>query len=390
FYVGACPDRRMTLNDVHAENAPQGYSGTNSGGHVLVKNSEFDQNMTGFATGDLNNDDAPSPQEGTCPNNARNPYVTSGFQRTNVCWTFINNYVHDNNNANVPVQGIAGLAVPGTGMTIYGGRHDLFLGNRFVNNGGWGVVFVPFPDTEQPPPVAHCQGGVDLSTPNQPLCWFDDWGSEFANNTFTHNGYFGNPSNGDIAEYSQQGPQFNPDSNCFHGNVDTAGVLTSAPANIDNNNVCGRTYNSSDATFAFQIACASSALFTCPPGTPANYPKSTGVHLKLPPPQRAMPNPCAGAPVNPWCSGQVSQAPRCVRRGGRLRVHAVLATRERLLHFTARIGRHGRKFRAHGRVVRVKLGKPSHRRVRVTFTELIQVGKARERFRFTRVYKLCA
>src|SRR5579884_1387067 len=59
FYVGACPDCEVTLNHVHAENAPQGYSGTNSGGNVLIENSEFDRNSTGFATGDLNNDDAP-------------------------------------------------------------------------------------------------------------------------------------------------------------------------------------------------------------------------------------------------------------------------------------------------------------------------------------------
>src|SRR5205807_1415764 len=51
FYVGACPDCNVTLNDIHAENAPQGYSGTNSGGHVVIKNSEFDDNSTGFATG---------------------------------------------------------------------------------------------------------------------------------------------------------------------------------------------------------------------------------------------------------------------------------------------------------------------------------------------------
>ena len=32
YYVGACPDCNVTLDDVHGENTPQGYSGTNSGG----------------------------------------------------------------------------------------------------------------------------------------------------------------------------------------------------------------------------------------------------------------------------------------------------------------------------------------------------------------------
>ncbi len=307
FYVGACPDCETTLNHVRGVGSPQGYSGTNSGGRILVKNSEWDHNTTGFATGDLNNDDAPSPQDGVCPGNATNPYVT-GIQRTHDCWTFVNNYVHDNNNANVPVQGIAGFAVPGTGMTLYGARDDIFIHNRFVNNGAWGVIFVPFPDTETPPPYQHCAGGASLSTtPGNVLCWFSNWGSEFANNTFTHNGFFGNPSNGDIAEWSQAGllgsadPNYNADSNCFHGNVDTGG-LTSAPANIDNNSQCGANYtaNSNDQTFDTQISCASGGL-PCPQGVVAKYPASGKVTLKLPPDQTTMPNPCAGVPTNAWC-----------------------------------------------------------------------------------------
>ena len=167
YYVGACPDCNVTLDHVHGENAPQGYSGTNSGGHLVIENSEFDNNETGFATGDLNNDDAPGPQEGTCPGNAVNPHAPPNIQRTNVCWVFINNYVHDNNNANVPSQGVAGAAPVGTGITVYGGRHDVFTNNRIVRNNAWGIAFVPFPDTEQPPAVAHCNGGADLSTPGQ-------------------------------------------------------------------------------------------------------------------------------------------------------------------------------------------------------------------------------
>jgi hypothetical protein len=301
FYVGACPDCHIVINHVHAEGSPQGYSGTNAGGHVLVENSEWDHNTTGFATGDLNNDDAPSPQDGACPGNGTNPWVKSGIQRTHDCWTFINNYVHDNNNPNVPVQGLAGFAVPGTGMTIYGGRDDIFVHNRFAHNGAWGIIFVPFPDTETPPPIEHCGGGVYLSRPPKPLCWFDVWGSEFAYNSFTHNGFFGNASNGDIAEYSQSGFNYNPDSNCFHDNFDTSGTLASAPANIDANNQCGQNYttHSNDPAFDVQIACASG--LQCPPGTILRYPKRGAVRLKLPPAQKTMPNPCAGVPVNPWC-----------------------------------------------------------------------------------------
>ncbi|MGI9185342.1 MAG: hypothetical protein ACR2GZ_10350 [Solirubrobacteraceae bacterium] len=307
YYVGACPDCRVTLDHVQGENSPQGYSGTNSGGHVLIENSEFDNNATGLATGDLNNDDAPSPQDGTCPGGAVNPNAPNGIQRTQICWVFINNYVHDNNNANTPSQGISGAAPVGTGVTIYGGRHDVFIHNRFVNNGAWGILFTPFPDNSQPPPVAHCQGGADLSTPGSPLCYFDDWGSEFAHNTFTHNGFFGNPSNGDIAELSQDGINYNPDSNCFHDNVDTQHALTSDPSNIDSYNRCGQTYPpASDPVLTAQASCDSGLLAGCPAATPASYPRATKVVLTTPPALPTMSNPCAGVPTNPWCPAHVA------------------------------------------------------------------------------------
>src|SRR4029077_16476544 len=115
------------------------------------------------------------------------------------------------------------------------------------------------------PPEANCDVGTYVSPPSSgnPLCYYDDFGGELSGNTFTNNGFFGNPSNGGIAEASQSagpgGPNFNPDSNCFHANVDTAGTVTSAPANVDSYNQCGQTYTpSSDPTFVQQVACDSS------------------------------------------------------------------------------------------------------------------------------------
>jgi hypothetical protein len=394
YYVGACPDCNVTLDHVQGENAPQGYSGTNSGGHLVIENSEFDNNETGFATGDLNNDDAPGPQDGTCPGNAVNPQAPNNIQRTHVCWVFINNYVHDNNNPNVPSLGVAGAAPVGTGITIYGGRHDVFTQNRIVNNGAWGIIFVPFPDTEQPPPEAHCNGGADRSTPGSPLCYYDNWGSEVANNTFANNGFFGNPSNGDIAETSQAGgpggPNYNPDSNCFHDNVDTGGPLTSAPANIDSYSQCGQTYTpSTDPSFTGQIVCASSLLIDCPSSPAANYAKPTNIQLKMPPAQQTMPNPCAGVPANPWCSGQVTSVKACVS-GRALRVWAPLAPRQRLIRFSGRIsGAAGAMVLGHRSVLTVQLARRARGPFRVIFTERIVVKRHVELFSFTRLYHSC-
>jgi hypothetical protein len=386
FYVGACPDCNVTLDHVRGENSPQGYSGTNSSGHVLVENSEFDNNMVGFATGDLNNDDAPGPQDGTCPGNAVNPASPPGVQRTHVCWVFINNYVHDNNNPNVPSAGIAAAVPAGTGLLVYGGRHDVFIHNTFANNGAWGALFTAYPDTEQPPAVAHCNGGADLSSPGSPLCYYDDWGNELAANTFTHNGFYGNPTNGDIAEYSQAGPNYNPDSNCFHDNSDTSGTLTTDPLLIENYNMCGQTYPpANDGALAAQELC-DSQIGPCPPG--ANYPRATNISLPMPPSQATMPHPCSGVPANPWCSGQVTVASKCISKTARIR--AALAPRDRLLAFSGRVrGARGVTLSRHGRVLIVHLAHRVHFSFRVTATERIRVRRHREHFSFTRVYRSC-
>src|SRR6202011_568703 len=101
-------------------------------------------------------------------------------------------------------------------LSIYGGPLYIIAHTVTTNNDARGIAYVPFPDTSNPPPVAHCNGGADLSTPGSPLCYYDAFGGEMAGNTFANNGYFGNPSNGDIAELSQSGgpagPNYNPDS----------------------------------------------------------------------------------------------------------------------------------------------------------------------------------
>jgi hypothetical protein len=168
------------------------------------------------------------------------------------------------------------------------------------------MVFTPFPATEPPPEVAHCEGGMELGTQEHPLCYFDDFGSETANNSFAHNGFFKNKSNGDIGNLSQAGPNFNADSNCFHGNKDLEGALTSDPSNIDNDNECGKTYPPmNDPVLTAQVACDSGLLGECPKNEASNYPRQEKVSLSLPPAQTTLPNPCANVPENPWCVGGV-------------------------------------------------------------------------------------
>jgi hypothetical protein len=313
YYIGACPDCNAVLDRAWAENSALGYSGTNSGGHLRIQNSEWDDNQSGIVTNSQNNDDAPSPQEGLCPGST-----------TSSCEVWVNNYVHDNNNPNVPQSGSAGAGPVGTGMVVAGGRHDTLIRNRIVGNKAWGILTVPYPDTEVPPADIgeHCQGGepnFDLSalgmTGTVP-CYFSDWGNEIAHNTFSNNGGYGNPTNGDVGDISQPPPE-DPSAtgNCWHDNTDTGGFTESPSTLSTTNGSCpARAWPSANAAeesvLIAEVACDSQLLFPCspPPGVPASYPQTTTVKLKPLPTARlaTMPNPCAGVPVNPWCPAPAS------------------------------------------------------------------------------------
>ena len=295
FYEGACQQAcNLTMTNSWAQFSALGYSGTNAGGKVVVKESEFDHNRDGFDTNSQNNDDAPSPQDGSCPNGKTSP-ITHSIS----CWVFMNNYVHDNNNANTPGSGTAGTSPLGTGVSISGGRFDTVMNNRIEHNGAWGLLLVPFPATETPPPVAHCEGGVQTGALGFG-CLYDDWGNQVFENKFSKNGIYGNPTNGDIGEIQFFGG--NP-INCLRGNKLPDGT---SPANLaEINRTCGQMGSGNlNEPLIEQVECNTQILGStaCPPGTA--YPQKTKVTMHALPKAKklpTMPNPCSGVPANPWC-----------------------------------------------------------------------------------------
>jgi Periplasmic copper-binding protein (NosD) len=279
FYVGACNPCNATLNRVHGQYNLDGYSGTNSA-KVLVENSEFDHNTEGLTTDSENNDDAPSPQLGS---------------------TFIGNYVHDNNNPNVP-NTAGSLHAVGSGIVIPGGRNNVVKNNRFERNGAWGILIVPFIDTRKPPKVAHCQGGAATqNSDGTTTCFFDDFNNEVAGNTFSGNGFFGNPTNGDMADISGQ----NALANCWHDNKRADGSTPSSePSDLQTAHVtCGQPGHGDDLTsdLAGQVLCDTELLSPCAADATHQYPRPAKIVLHKLPRLKSMPNPCNGVPQNPWC-----------------------------------------------------------------------------------------
>ncbi len=296
LYIGACQQVcDQTVDHAWSEYNALGYSGSNSGGRLTIQNSEFDNNEDGFDTNSQNGDNPP-PQDGSCPDGG-----TSPITHTHSCWVFMNNYVHDNNNPNVPSAGLAAAGPVGTGMSISGGRNDTVMNNRFSNNGAWGVIFVPFPDSGGP-----CTGG----TQTQANCVFDESGDALLNNTFSGNGFFNNPTNGDFALTNvEPGP-----TDCFSGNVETSGApATSTPSNAeqmyptcDGHTAAPSAVNPQSAQFTEEVACDSQlylALVGNPPCAPTDsYPRfQQAIMHPLPSDLQSMPNPCQGLPKNPWC-----------------------------------------------------------------------------------------
>jgi hypothetical protein len=301
FYVGGCADCNATLRFLHGQNSALGYSGTNSGGHLVIEDSEWDLNYVGILPNSLPNADAPSPQDGACP-----------FPLGASCTLIQRNYVHDNNNPDAPIT--SGIPSPpvGTGILLSGGRHNTVRDNLIVHNGAWGILVNDFPTQEAPEVPTYCQGGIVDFSPPAPYdqlfgptvpCYFPAFGNRIEANIMRDNGFFSNVTNGDLANATLPYAI----NNCFLKNVDLKTIKpTTAPSGLQSPMVagsCGFPWNpntTEEVTLIEQVLCDALG-----PGTGLcsgpGYPQPT-TPIILPIPQQAsMPNPCSGVPANNWC-----------------------------------------------------------------------------------------
>jgi hypothetical protein len=304
FYIGACQQIcNQTMQYDWGQGSSLCLSSTNAGGYLLVENTECSDNKTGLVSNSQNNDDWPSPQIGLCPTGRTGPLGTQS------CTVWRDNNIHDNNNPNVPGNGagLSGGAPVGTGLILAGSRYVTLSGNTVTHNGAWGELIADLPDQETPPsdvPVP-CQGGTLYApVPGTETCLYQAFGNVSENNHFSGNGFFGNPSNGDVGLATTT---HNP-GNCFTGDstpdgTDPPGIETS-PLYQPSGGMCTKTNGGDDGVLAVEAACAGQLFGPCPTLPFAtSYPRPaaqfslSGLPSNLP----TMPNPCAGVPPNPWC-----------------------------------------------------------------------------------------
>src|SRR5437588_724338 len=175
-------------------------------------------------------------------------------------------------------------------------------------NCAWGELIADLPDQETPPSdvPTPCQGGTLYApVPGTETCLYPAFGNVSEDNSFSGNGFFGNPTNGDIG--LSTGPH-NP-GNCFSGDSDPGGLSTDPPGIETNpayqpsNGMCTQANAGDEGVLAAQALCDSQLVFPCPGAPGATYPRPASQFSLPPAPTNlpGMPDPCAGVPRNPWC-----------------------------------------------------------------------------------------
>ncbi len=160
IYIGQCYPCDAVIDDVVSEYNGLGYSGTNSGGNLLIVNSTFRYNRAGIV-----------PNSGS--------YELCYPERET---TIVGNVVHSNNQPDTPAIDVALLAM-GNGILVAGGVNNTIERNLVYDHDLTGIGLVPFPEDDPnddiPPPEDDerpCEETLDdeladpESLPN-PLIW---------------------------------------------------------------------------------------------------------------------------------------------------------------------------------------------------------------------------
>jgi plastocyanin len=163
FYIGQCFPCNALVTDVIAEYNGLGWSGTNAGGNLIIKDSIWRHNRAGIVpnsgSGELN---PPEKQQ-----------------------TVVGNLVYDNNNGKTPAIDSARLA-QGNGILIAGGEQNLITRNRVWNHDIAGIAAVLNPETVVFYPNDNkVVDNVVSDSGEADLAWFGGEGNCFADNRFT-------------------------------------------------------------------------------------------------------------------------------------------------------------------------------------------------------------
>ncbi len=124
-YIGQCYPCDAVLDDVISEYNGLGYSGTNSGGNLLIVRSTFRYNRAGIV-----------------PNSGSYELCYPGRDNT-----IVGNTVHSNMQPDTPAIDVALLAM-GTGILVAGSNRNVIERNLVFDHERVGIGLVPFPEEQ--------------------------------------------------------------------------------------------------------------------------------------------------------------------------------------------------------------------------------------------------
>jgi hypothetical protein len=256
-----------------------GYSGSNSGGSLVIEDSIFRHNTAGIAPNSENPGDGPPPQNGECnqvnkpePHHKLPEITTTEIAR---CTIFRHNLITENNNLTVPANTSAAAAPWGAGVELPGDYADLVEENTITDNPTDGVLAFEYPNPF--PPQAET---ID----------FQNSGNRISGNTFSGNGYKHGLFSGDVAMEGGIFGSKESTNNCLSGN---SFADATHPANIEGEWGCqNKTTPNAGGGLLFLVYLLR---------LQAESENREAKAQPAPPAQPTMPNPCWDVPMDPLC-----------------------------------------------------------------------------------------
>jgi parallel beta-helix repeat protein len=224
-YIGQCYPCDAVIKNLTSEYNGLGYSGTNSGGNLLIVNSTFRNNRAGIV-----------PNSGS--------YELCYPERET---TIVGNLVYSNNQPDTPAIDVALLA-QGNGILSAGGRANVIERNLVYDHNRTGIGLVPFleEDPNDDQPAAGELGRPCSETKQDPapnpasvpdVVLWDSHDNQVVGNVVSDN------REGDLVVASA-GTDLSTLGNCFSGNTFT----TTAPADLEALAPCGAAGSGGDWT----------------------------------------------------------------------------------------------------------------------------------------------
>jgi hypothetical protein len=296
IYIGACQECEARVNHATMEYNALGYSGSNSGGNLIIENSIFRHNTTGIAPNSENPGDGPPPQNGACEHSEPlHKYKWKGqanwkgelpeFTSTEFahCTIIRDNLITENSDLDLPANTSAAAAPWGAGIELPGDYGDLVEHNEITDNPSDGVLAFEYPNpfqSEEQEQADHVRT-ID----------FQNAGNRVTDNTFSGNGSLDRAYTGDVAFEGGLFGTRTSTNNCLSGNSFTSATY---PANIEDEWGCqNKTTPNPGGGLSFvdyllELQAESEDRPMIEPVPP-------------PPAQPTMADPCENVPANPLC-----------------------------------------------------------------------------------------